>query len=153
MLSPIVVLGQEFLDELRPLARRCITKHHYHHYRGFYASQRKMIAKEEPKRAKPILYAYRVLMTGIYLLRTGQIEANLPRLNEHFKFDFLDALIARKVGGENIATDETDWPFHDAKLNELEKQLERAFEECSLPEACDRKPVNELLVRLRLECL
>ena len=66
--SPIVVLGQEFLDELRPLARRCITRHHYHHYRGFYATQRKLIAKEEPKRAKPVLYAYRVLMTGIHLL-------------------------------------------------------------------------------------
>ena len=38
--SPIVVLGQEFLDQLRPLARRCITRHHYHHYRGFYATQR-----------------------------------------------------------------------------------------------------------------
>ena len=85
--SPIVVLGQEFLDELRPLARRCITRHHYHHYRGFYATQRKLIAKEEPKRAKPVLYAYRVLMTGIHLLRTGEVEANLLRLNEHFGFD------------------------------------------------------------------
>jgi len=45
--SPIVVLGREFLDELRPLARRCITRHHYHHYRGFYATQRKLIEKED----------------------------------------------------------------------------------------------------------
>ena len=29
--SPIVVMGQEFLDELRPIAKRCITRHHYHH--------------------------------------------------------------------------------------------------------------------------
>src|SRR5215467_7201315 len=27
--SPIVVMGEAFLDELRPLARRCITRHHY----------------------------------------------------------------------------------------------------------------------------
>ena len=65
--SPIVVQGQEFLDELRPLAGRCITRNHYHHYRGFIATQRKLIAKEEQKRAKPLLYAYRVLMTGIHL--------------------------------------------------------------------------------------
>ena len=26
--SPLVVMGQDFLDELRPLARRCITRHH-----------------------------------------------------------------------------------------------------------------------------
>lgn len=99
--SPIVVLGQEFLDDLRPLARRCITRHHYHHYRGFYATQQKLIAKDKPKRAKPVLYAYRVLMTGIHLLRLGEVEANLLRLNEHFRLGFLDELIARKQSGEN----------------------------------------------------
>ena len=41
------------------------------------------------------IYAYRVLMTGIHLLRTGEVEANLLRLNEHFGFRFLDELIAR----------------------------------------------------------
>ncbi|MGA2068893.1 MAG: nucleotidyltransferase domain-containing protein [Thermoguttaceae bacterium] len=148
--SPIVVLGQEFLDELRPLASRCITRHHYHHYRGFYATQRKLIAKEEPKRAKPVLYAYRVLMTGIHLLRTGEVEANLLRLNEHFGFGFLDELIARKVRGENIAVGGLDWPFHEARLAELESRLNQAFAESPLPEDRDRKPVNDLLVRLRL---
>ena len=118
--SPIVVMGQEFLDELRPLARRCITRNHYHHYRGFFATQRKLIAKEEPKRAKPVLYAYRVLMTGIHLLRTGEVEANLLRLNEHFGFTFLDELIARKVSGENIGVGDLDWPYHEARLAELE---------------------------------
>src|SRR5690349_10857099 len=75
--SPLVVTGQEFLDELRPLARRCITRHHYHHYRGFLATQRKLLDKQEPKVAKTLLYAYRVLLTGIHLLRTGEVEANL----------------------------------------------------------------------------
>jgi uncharacterized protein len=148
--SPIVVVGQAFLDELRPLACRCITRHHYHHYRGFYATQRKLIDKEEPKRAKPLLYAYRVLMTGIHLLRTGEVEANLLRLNEQFGFTFLDELIARKVGGENIGIGDLDWPFHEARLAELEAALDQTFAESILPEDRDRKPVNELLVRLRL---
>jgi predicted nucleotidyltransferase len=149
--SPIVVLGQEFLNELRPLACRCITRHHYHHYRGFYATQRKLIAKEQPKRAKPVLYAYRVLMTGIHLLRTGEVEANLLRLNEHFSFGFLDELIAHKVGGENTSVGDLDWAFHEARLAELETRLDQAFVESPLPEDRERKPVNELLVRLRLE--
>jgi predicted nucleotidyltransferase len=134
----------------KSLAHRCITRHHYHHYRGFYATQQKLIAKEEPKRAKPVLYAYRVLMTGIRLLRTGELEANLPRLNEHFRLGFLDELIAKKVGGENIAVGGLDWPFHEARLAELEAQLDQAFQESKLPEDRERKPVNELLVRLRL---
>jgi uncharacterized protein len=148
--SPIVVLGREFLDELRPLARRCITRHHYHHYRGFYATQRKLIAKEEPKRAKPVLYAYRVLMTGIRLLQSGEVEANLRRLNEHFRFAFLDELIARKVGGENTSVGELDWSFHEARLAELESRLEQAFTDSPLPEDRDRKSISDFLVRLRL---
>jgi len=148
--SPIVVLGQGFLDELRPLARRCVTRHHYHHYRGFYATQQKLIAKEEPKQAKPVLYAYRVLMTGIHLLRTGEVEANLLRLNEHFGFEFLDDLIARKGAGENTSVGDLDWSFHEARLAELETQLDRTFQEAKLHEDRDRQAVHELLVRLRL---
>ena len=97
-----------------------------------------------------MLYAYRVLMTGIHLLRTGEVEANLLRLNEHFGFGFLDELIARKVGGENIAVGDLDWPFHEARLAELEARLDQAFAESTLPEDRDRKPVNELLVGVRL---
>src|SRR5262245_11362732 len=70
--SPLVVTGQEFLEKLRPVARRCITRFHYHHYRGFFDTQRKLLEKEEPKRAKSLLYAYRVLLTGIHLLRSGE---------------------------------------------------------------------------------
>lgn len=150
ILSPIVVLGQEFLDRLRPLACRCVTRNHYYHYRGFYATQRKLLAKEEIKRVKPALYAYRVLMTGIHLLRTGQIEANLPRLNQEFAFGFLDDLIARKVHGENIALDPVDWAFHDAKLSALETQLDEAFARSSLPEDRDRRAISEFLVELRM---
>jgi predicted nucleotidyltransferase len=127
-----------------------VRRHHYHHYRGFYATQRKLIAKEEPKRAKPVLYAYRVLMTGIHLLRTGEVEANLLRLNEHFGFVFLDEMIARKVGGENTSVGDLDWPFHEARLAELEARLDQAFAESKLPEDRDRKAVSDLLVRLRL---
>jgi predicted nucleotidyltransferase len=146
--SPIVIMGQGFLDELRPIAKRCITRHHYHHYRGFYATQRKLIDKEEPKRVKPVLYAYRVLMTGIHLLRNGEVEANLLRLNEHFDFTFLSELIAQKSTEQAPA--DLDWEFHDARLAELESQLDRTFEESDLPEDRDRKAVDELLVRVRL---
>lgn len=150
LFSPIVVQGQEFLDAVRPLARRCITRNHYYHYRGFVATQRKLIAKEEPKRAKPVLYAYRVLMTAIHLLQTGEVEANLLHLNARFGLTFLDELIARKVHGENINVGALDWSFHEAQLAELERQMDRAFEESKLPEAPERQPVSEFLVNLRL---
>ena len=149
--SPIVVMGQDFLNELRPLAHRCITRNHYHHYRGFYATQRKLLEKETPKRAKPLLYAYRVLMTGIHLLRTGEIEANLPQLNESFQFGFLDELMEKKIHGENISADNLNWQFHESQLATLEATLDQAFEDSTLPIHPDRIPISEYLVQLRLQ--
>jgi predicted nucleotidyltransferase len=151
ILSPIVVMGQQFLDELRPLARRCITRRCYHHYRGFYATQRKLLEKETPKRVKPLLYAYRVLMTGIHLLRTGEVEANLLKLSELFQFSFLDPLMKQKIRGENISAGDLDWPFHESKLAALETALDRAFEESRLPIDADRTAINAYLVRMRLQ--
>jgi predicted nucleotidyltransferase len=147
--SPLVVIGQGFLEELRPIAQRCITRHHYHHYRGFYATQQKLLEKEHPKRAKTVLYAYRVLLTGIHLLRTGEIESSLPRLNEHFRLLGLDELIASKTG-EKIAPANLDWPFHERQLGDLERRMDEAFAESTLPDDRDRRAAHDLLVRLRL---
>jgi uncharacterized protein len=147
--SPLVVLGGAFLDELRPIARRCITRRHVYHYRGFLMTQRRLLEKESPKRAKSLLYAYRVVMTGVHLMRTGEIEANLPRLNEIFRLPFVDELIARKRE-EKIELPDLDWSFHDSQLRELEALLENAWERSTLPDERDRDAVNRCLVDLRL---
>jgi predicted nucleotidyltransferase len=146
--SPLVVAGEGFLGELRPLARRCITRHHYHHYRGFLATQRKLLDRQEPKIAKTVLYAYRVLLTGIHLLRTGEVEAHLPRLAQEYRRPFLGDLIARKREEKGPARD-LDWAFHDRQLRELERLLEKAFQESALPNDRDRRAVSEFLVRWR----
>jgi len=148
--SPLVVLGQEFLDELRPLARRCITRHHYHHYRGFLATQRKLLEKQEPKVVKAVLYAYRVPLTGIHLLRTGEVEANLLRLSGLYEQPFLEGLIVQKRLEKGTAAD-LDWAFHDARLRELEAVLDRAYQESPLPEERDRAAVHHFLVKWRLQ--
>lgn len=147
--SPIIVLDEAFLEDLRPIARRCITRHHYHHYRGFYGTQRKLIEKQTAKTAKAVLYAYRVLLTGIHLLRTGEVEANILRLNEEFKLSVIDELVAMKTE-EKVAPADLDWREHAARLDELEATLDRAFDDSTLPEDRDRKAVNDLLVKLRL---
>jgi len=147
--SPLVVCGQAFLDELRPLAQRCITRHHYHHYRGFLATQRKLIAREQPPRLKPILYAYRVLLTGIHLLRSGEVEANLPRLADEYGLTFVQDLIERKTREQAVA-ETPDWAEHDARLGELEGRLDEAYRASPLPEDRDRRAVSDFLVRVRL---
>ena len=147
--SPLVVSGTDFLKRLRPIAERCITKHHYHHYRGFYQTQRKLLEKEVEKGAKTVLYAYRVLLTGIHLLNTGEIEANLRRLSDVYSMPHIDDLIASKTE-EKIAPKDLNWEFHSSELDRLEKNLEQAFEDSTVPEERDRDVVNEFLIELRL---
>lgn len=147
--SPLIVVGAEFLEQLRPIATRCITRHHYHHYRGFYGRQRQLIEKETAKRAKPVLYAYRVLLTGIHLLRTGEMEANLLNLNDSFKLPYIDDLVASKTA-EKIAPPGLDWEFHASELDRLERVLESAYQASNLSEDRDSESVNQFLVELRL---
>jgi predicted nucleotidyltransferase len=104
LLSPLVVLTTPEHAELRELARDCITRFHVHHYLGFSESQWRLFEKEHPRRVKPLLYVFRVLLTGIHLMRTGEIDANLPRLNEEFRLTYLDELIAIKTSGHEQQT-------------------------------------------------
>jgi len=55
-----------------------VTRHHSHHYLGFAATQWSPFEKDNPPRVKPLLYVYRVVLTGIHLMRTGQIEWGCP---------------------------------------------------------------------------
>ncbi len=147
--SPLIVVGQGFLEALRPLAHRCITRHHYHHYRGFFATQRKLLDKQEPKIVKTVLYAYRVLLTGIHLLRTGQVEASLPCLAEEYQRPFLVELIAQKQQEKGPALG-LNWSFHNGQLHELEALLDRVYRESHLPEEPDRRAIHDFLVEYRL---
>ena len=147
--SPLVVSGQEFLDRLKPIAGRCITRFHYHHYRGFYGTQRKLLEKEPVKKAKSLLYAYRVLLTGVHLMNTGRIETDIRNLYEESGLNFVPELIASKRE-EKIGLADLDWEFHSSQLDSLERKLEEAFERSSLPETRDVEAVDQLLVELRL---
>jgi uncharacterized protein len=151
ILSPLVLLGDDFLARLRPLAQHCVTRGCYRHYRGFYHTQLKMLEREPRKKAKTLLYAYRVLLTGIHLLRSGEVEANLPRLNERFGLPFIDDLIVRKHSAEFGTLDDLDWERHAAELRRLEAELDAALAASTLPEAAPREELNRFLIDLRRE--
>ncbi len=150
--SPFVVFATEEFAELKSIAADCITKHHAHHYLGFAATQWKLFGKESPPRVKPLLYVYRVLLTGIHLMRTGEVEANLVKLNETAKLPFLEDLIAQKqTGPEKGTLSAADLDFHTTEYERLTAELEAAYDESKLPDLPSAKPaLNDLLVRLRL---
>lgn len=150
--SPLVVFAGAEHEELKSIASNCITKHHAHHYLGFAATQWKLFSKEAPPRVKPLLYVFRVLLTGIHLMRTGEVEANVLRLNETAGLSYIDELVDRKSNGPEKGTlDAANLVFYEREYERLTAELEAAHEKSDLPEAPKaRRELNDLLVRLRL---
>lgn len=150
--SPLVVHTTPEHAELKQIAAQCITRHHAYHYLGFAETQWKLFEKENPPRVKTLLYVYRVLLTGIHLIRTGVVEANLTRLNETEKLPYVDELIQRKVNGaEKARLTQADLSFHRGEYDRLRNRLRQAHEESDLPETPrGSAALHDLLVRLRL---
>jgi predicted nucleotidyltransferase len=151
LFSPLVAAGGDELAELRELGRGCVTRGLLRHYRGFAHGRRKLLT-EAGATVKTLLYAYRVYLTGIHALRTGTIEANLLELNEEFRLRQVDELIARKrAGAEKAALAEGEADAHSVELDVLERQLQRAHDASSLPEAATTvQALDDFVVRVRL---
>ncbi len=150
--SPLIVHTTPAHVELKEIAKDCITRHHAHHYLGFAETQWKLFAKESPPRVKPLLYVYRVLLTGIHLMRTGVIEANLVTLNGTAKLPYLPELIQRKLAGaEKERLSDADLDFHRREYERLRGNLEEAYQASALPDGPrGRDRLHDLLVRLRV---
>jgi predicted nucleotidyltransferase len=150
--SPLVVKTSPEHEELKEIAQGCITRHHSHHYFGFADTQWNLFEKERPRRVKPLLYVFRVLLTGIHLMRTGSVEANLRRLHEEYTLAYVAELIARKLDGpEKSILEEEDISFYRFEYERLRLMLEQAYQASQLPETpSGRCTLNDLLVRLRL---
>lgn len=152
LFSPLVVVTSPEHGELKTIARGCVTRYHHHHYLGFAQTQWDLFMKESPRRVKPLLYVYRVLLTGIHLMQTGEIEANVVRLNEEARLPQIPELVARKLAGPERATlDDDDVAFHQSEVSRLRRALEEAGRASALaeePTAGDA--LHDLLLRLRL---
>lgn len=150
--SPLVVQTNAWHEELKQMAQGCITKRHSHHYLGFAETQWNLFAKEDRPRVKPLLYVYRVLLTGIHLMRTGVVEANLVTLNEEFRLPYIQELVERKVAGaEQETLEDADLAFHEGEFRRLVARLEVEAQASRLPSvSSNREALNDLLVRVRM---
>ena len=153
LFSPLVVVTSPEHEELKAIGGKCVTRHHAHHYFGFARTEWKLLEKESPPRVKPLLYIFRVLLTGIHLMRTGRIESNLVELNEIHRLAYLPELIERKINGaEKGVLKETGLEFYRREYERLVAELEKARELSQLPEKTGAAAeLNDLLIRVRLK--
>jgi predicted nucleotidyltransferase len=151
LLSPLVVATSPLHRELIELAPACLTANHVQHYLGFAAGQWGLFQRSGE--LKPALYTLRVLLTGLHLMRTGEIEADLRNLWPDAGLPYVGALIEAKVSGEHrtLTGDLVDPARLAADVGRLEEALKSARETTHLPAhptAADA--MHALLIRARL---
>ncbi|WP_049563372.1 nucleotidyltransferase domain-containing protein [Nonomuraea sp. SBT364] len=146
LLSPLVVVSSPVHEELAALAPGCVTRHHAHHYLGFARTQWRLFGKTGE--LKPLLYTFRVLATGLHLMRTGVLEADLTRLYAYVP-GYLPDLVAAKREAEHGAAPRV--PSAEADVARLTAELEEAATATRLPEAATaHRALHDLVVRTRL---
>lgn len=152
LLSPLVVHTTEAHQELIALAPDLLTAHHAHHYRGFATTQWRLF--EKTGELKPLLYTLRVLLTGIHLMASGQLEAHLPTLvGELTAPPYVAELIAAKEAAEHGPAGEVVDPARlRTDIEVLHARLDAAQSATTLPDAPGgRDALHDLIVRARLD--
>jgi hypothetical protein len=98
-------------------------------------------------------HAYRVLLSGIHLMQTGEVVANIAVLRELYRSPSVEELVQRKQeGAEKTPLLASEISTHDKHLDDLEQELERAYERSALPlEPTTSEALEDFVIRLRLQ--
>lgn len=150
LLSPLVVRTSRLHAELVALAPQVLTRNHAHHYRGFANTQWRLF--ERTGELKPLLYTFRALLTGIHLMRSGEVLAHLPTLLARVEAPgFLPGLIEAKAEAEHGGADGVDAAAVGRDVEALHGVLDAAQEASRLPDAPGGfDALHALVVRARL---
>ncbi|WP_406448626.1 nucleotidyltransferase domain-containing protein [Streptomyces sp. NBC_00876] len=150
LLSPLVVHTSALHAELVALAPDVLTRNHAHHYRGFAGTQWRLFGRTGE--LKPLLYTFRALLTGIHLMRSGEVLAHLPSLLTRVPApSYLPGLITAKAEAEHRGADGVDGAVAAADVESLHRVLDEAQAQSGLPDrAGGFDALHDLVVRARL---
>jgi predicted nucleotidyltransferase len=150
VLGRLTVVASPLLDELRPLAQRSLSRRVHRHYRGFAQSQLRFLEKEPT--VKKLLYVLRTSSTGVHLLTTGELEADLTRLMDRYDLADAAALVERKQAGERVGLDPALLDAWRPRIDMLFARLDEARDASRLPEEPPNEgEVREWLLKVRRE--
>ena len=142
------ILGQHILhsspehQQLKALTPKVLSKRVYRHYKGFAHGQRLAFENAEFPSAKKLLYTLRTVLTGVHLLRTGELLVDLNTTADKYGYAEAKELIEAKQQGEKTVLPESDRTTWKARFDSLFAELENAHDESILPES--PKSVDEL---------
>jgi hypothetical protein len=150
VLSPWQVVTTALLDPLQNLARGAISRRFAPHYTARLEDCRD--AHGSRPTAASMLDAYQVALTGIHLLRSGRMEANVGVLASYYGYpgatelaDLVRSGLGEQALAGSLAT------HHAARLPILAEALAAAASTSTLPtEATNRREIEAWLVDLRV---
>lgn len=149
LLSPLVVSTSDLHKQLVAAAPGCVTRFHSNHYLGFARGQWQQFEREN--RIKPALYTLRVLLTGIHLMRTGEVECDLPTLADGMGLPYVPELIDRKAKAEKGAAEPDLRERLHKDVDRLTALLEQARDNTTLPDRpSTHDTLHQLVVNARL---
>lgn len=153
ILSPYQLVPGSHTDSLQVLAKSGIHRGFSKHYMGYFRGMQR--EHQNRRHAKSALYTYRVALTGMHLLRTGELITDVRMLATDTDYSNVARLVEHKQQTEEKvaipddldAVVEEDWP-------KLEAGLATALEESTLPQDAPNQPELEAwLLDLRKERL
>lgn len=151
LLSPLVVTTSGVHEELVAIAEDCLTRGLARYYRGFALGQWELY--EQNGQLKPLLYTFRALLTGIHVVRTGQLIAHLPTLLE--LVPGVPGYVAELIEAKSTAEQEYAPELPERVAGDvvtLQAELDLAEDGSPLSDhPVAEGALHDLLVRLRLE--
>jgi hypothetical protein len=150
VLSPLQLFESERASSLRALVRASVSRRFVHHYRGFFHRMREQHTKE--KRAKTLLYAYRVALTGAHLLASGELETDVRVNAARPGLPEIETLVAiKRERAEKAALTHEEDRALSASLDRALALLEDAHARSTLPDdAPNRDALERWLIEQRL---
>ena len=152
ILSPIQLYETDALRALQELAEAAISKQFVSHYRGYFKGMCSEHGKREAPHAKSLLYSYRVALTGVHLMNTGELVADLNETSVEYGFPDVAELIAfKQEHGEKCALPDEMNERYTRRWPELEEMLTSALKQSRLPDTPpNREEMSDWLRNLRI---
>ena len=150
LFSPLVVHTTPQHDELKTIASRCITSRHAQYYLSLAETQWNQFCNAVPTKVEPLLHVYRLLLTGIHLMRTGQVQSNLHALNQTAQSSAIDDMVDLWLSEpQSDWLDAKDLKVQEQEYKRLVADLASAATNSALPEQpSGYEELNALLPRL-----
>jgi len=154
LLGPLPVWTTPAGHELKRLAQAGLHRGSHKHYRGFLRGMEREFNRTleaGAPSAKRALYAFRVALTGVHLLRAGEVVTDVRVLAPELSTSFVDELIDVKSAAEKATLDERQAQEVLRWLPLLGERVDAAREASSLPLSLpNRDELRDFLVHLRM---